>query len=157
MTIPVAILLGALVRPDGTASRTLRRRAEVAAALYHEGRVNQIIATGGVGPHPPSEASATAAVLRELGVPEDAITLEERSRTTVENIRFAMERLPHDASVVLVSDVWHLPRARFIARRLGLRTTGASPPLRGSHPLRTLRLILRELGAWAAYLLGLAR
>ena len=46
--LPVALILGALVRPDGSPSVTLRRRAEHGARLFHAGRVGAVLASGGV-------------------------------------------------------------------------------------------------------------
>ncbi len=153
MTLPVAIVLGARVQPDGTATPTLRRRAETAVALYRAGKVGRVIATGAGSDPPPSEAAVVAALLNNHGVPRDAITLEDRSRNTMENIAFAAALLPPEARVILVTDAWHQPRARLVARRLGLAATSASPSLRGANPWRTAKLIMREIAAFAAYLL----
>ena len=153
MTQPVAILLGATVGPGGTATPTLRRRAEKAAQLYHAGAVGRIVASGGTGRNPPAEAEVARDILLDLGVPPGAILTESRSRNTLENIAFSRDLLPPGTSLVLVSDAWHLPRARLVARRLGLTATGARAAMRGTHPLRTGRLILRELAALALYLL----
>jgi len=56
---------------------------------------------------------------------------------------------------VLVSDFWHLPRARLVARRLGLRAQGAAPTLSGARPLFTARAVLREMAAFLVYALRL--
>ncbi|GGD25986.1 YdcF family protein [Sinisalibacter lacisalsi] len=157
MTKPVAIVLGAAVWAGGVASPTLRRRAETAAALYHAGKVGGIVATGGEGAHRPTEAEAVRDILTGLGVPENVIALETRSRNTLENIAFSRDLLPEGAKVVLVSDAWHLPRARLVARRLGLEASGACPPLRGTRALVTVRAALREVAALLAYLLHLRR
>lgn len=147
MSKPTAIVLGAAVWPGGQPSPALRRRAEKAAALYHAGEVAAIVGTGGHGRHPPSEAEVIRDVLTAAGVPESAVTLEDRSRTTRENLAFARALLPPDEPVLIVSDFWHLPRARLIALRLGLNTRTARADLAGSAPHRVLRLMLREAGA----------
>ena len=81
----VALLLG--TRPD-----IAKERAEAAAELYLGGRVRHIIPTGGVewetDGRTVSEARYMADILCSLGVPEDAITLEEEARTTKENMIF---------------------------------------------------------------------
>lgn len=152
-TLPgvTAIVLGAAVWPGATPSPALRRRAEVAAQLYCDGLVKVIITTGGVGDHPPSEAAVTARVLTELGVPESAIRCEDRSHSTMENLVHSRAFLADGAPVVIVTDRWHLPRAKLVARRLGLVATGAAPSLRGSHPGRITRAVLRELPALLWY------
>lgn len=153
MTRPYAIVLGAAVRAGGTPSPTLRRRAERAAQLWQAGGVAGIVATGAVGRHPPSEAEVIRAVLVGCGVPAEAVLLEDRSRSTLDNLAFARALMPAGATAVIVSDVWHLPRARLAARRLGLPATAVRASLRGSHPGRVLRASMREAVAFAWYLI----
>ena len=152
MEKPVAIVLGAAVWPGGAPSPTLRRRAEKAATLYLSGAVSGIVATGAIGRHPPSEARAIRAAVGELGVPESAVTLEETSTTTLENLAHARALLPAGTRVIIVSDMWHLPRAWLTARRLGLRAGTAAASLEGAHPLRVLRAALREVAGFLWYL-----
>ncbi len=94
-----------------------------------------------------------ARILIDGGVPEDRIVLEDRSTTTEENIRFALPILHRHgiASVVIVTDWYHAPRARMVARRLGLRARSHSPGLRGARPLVQVRYALRELAALLWY------
>lgn len=144
-----AIILGAAVWANGP-SPTLLRRTRHGAALFHAGRVERIIACGGLGDHPPTEAEAMRDILRAEGVPENAITLEDRSTTTAENLRNAMGLLSDDA-VVIVSDRYHLPRALLMARRLGIRATGSGPSMKGAHWGQQIRATLREIPAYAYY------
>jgi uncharacterized SAM-binding protein YcdF (DUF218 family) len=98
-------------------------------------------------------------LLLAAGVPDDAIHLEDRSRNTHENILLAkpiLERLGAEAAVI-VTDRTHAPRARLIARGLGLHATSASPPLRGARLRSTLRQLLREVPATAVALWRLRR
>jgi uncharacterized SAM-binding protein YcdF (DUF218 family) len=62
----------------------------------------------------PSEAFAARAVALELGVPTSACLVEDRSRSTEENARFVAAMLPPRARVVIVTDGYHLRRARWI-------------------------------------------
>lgn len=152
MERPVAILLGAAVWPGGVPSPALKRRAETAAALYRDGRVRAIVATGGIGKYPPSEAEAARDLLIARGVPPCAVILEECSTTTLENLSNARDRLAPGTPAIIVSDLWHLPRARLAAHRLGLSATGAAPSLRGAHWGRAARAALREVAALLWYL-----
>lgn len=154
-----ALLLGAAVRPDGTPSPTLRRRTLHAARLWREGRVTHVVCCGGTGRFPPSEAEVMRALLLAEGLPLDAILLEDRSTSTHENLLLALPILATLGAqeVVVVTDLTHAPRARLIARGLGLRATAASPPLRGAHPRTLLRQALRELPATLLALWRLAR
>lgn len=143
------VVLGCRVRPDGTASPALARRARHAAALYRRGLAPVVVLTGGVGTHPPSEARAAAVVARAEGVPAEALVLEERSTSTEENAREAA-RLIDAERVLVVSDAYHAFRAERVFRRY-FRSVVAV----GSHGSRSVRIrgALREVTAVAAYAL----
>ena len=153
-----ALILGCAVWPDGP-SPTLRRRALQGAALWRRGEVAHLVACGGPGRHPPTEAEAIRDLLLAEGVPPAAIHLEDRSRSTHENILFALPILAAlgAEAVVIVTDRTHAPRARLIARRLGLQATTASPSLRGARLRSTLHQALREVPATALALWRLRR
>src|SRR3712207_4375026 len=78
----VAVVLGTQVLPGGRPSRTLEARVRRAARLYAEGEAGVLIPTGGIGEYPPSEAEVMAHILREEGVPESAVLLEEDRKST---------------------------------------------------------------------------
>lgn len=150
---PTALVLGAAVWQGGEASPTLHRRATHAAHLWLDGKASQIIGCGGIGKHPPSEARVIADICQTLGVPRDALHLEDASTTTDENIRFALPILQRLGShdVIVVTDFYHAPRAAMVARSYGLCFTTSSPPLKGAHPVRQLRYALREIPALMLY------
>lgn len=146
-----ALILGAAVWADGP-SPTLRRRTLRAAQLYHDGEVDQLIACGGLGKHPPSEAAAMYDLLVSAGVPAGAITLEDQSTTTGENIAMAVPLLK-TRDVVIVTDWYHGPRARLVARRNGLRAKSVASSMKGAKAAVQIRAVLREIPAYVAYAL----
>lgn len=150
------LILGAAVWRDGP-SPTLRRRTAHGAALYHKGLATRVIPCGGLGRFPPAEAHAMTDLLRAQGVPPDAIMPEPHSTNTRENIRFAKPLLDRigETEVILVSDAYHLPRARIIARRAGLRVTSSAPPMAGARLWPQLKGWLREIPALVAMWLRL--
>lgn len=154
----VALVLGCAVWPDGP-SPALRRRTLHAASLWHRGEVRVLVPCGGQGAHGPPEAFAMRDLLIAAGVPDWAIRVEALSRDTRENIAFAIPILREAGAtdVLIVTDATHAPRARLIARSLGLRARTASPPLRSGRPLATLRQALREVPATALALWRLRR
>jgi uncharacterized SAM-binding protein YcdF (DUF218 family) len=153
-----ALILGCAVWPDGP-SPTMRRRTRHAATLWHRGEVAWLIPCGGLGRHGPTEAEAMRDLLLADGVPSEAIRLEDRSRNTHENILFAKPILDvlGAREAVIVTDHTHAPRARLIARGLGLRATSSSPSLRGARLRSTLHQALREVPATAVALWRLRR
>ena len=145
--IRVAVVLGAAVRPDGSASSALRRRADTAAKLFLEGHVDQIIASGGVPQAGRSEAELIAEICIQSGVPSSAITEENKSGTTFENIRNCIDLLPKDAQVTLVTDRYHSFRAQMVAREFELNTNSVSPDIGPQSVYRIIRTYLREAAA----------
>lgn len=145
-----ALILGAAVWPNGP-SPTLTRRTLHAASLYHSGRVTRLIPCGGLGRFPPTEAAAMRRVLMDAGVPGTAITLEDRSTNTRQNLAFAKPLFSGPA--IVVTDHYHAPRARLIARQLGIDATTSCPPWRGANLRQQARSTLREVPAYLAALL----
>jgi uncharacterized SAM-binding protein YcdF (DUF218 family) len=153
------LVLGAAVWPGGRPSTTMARRTQEAARQWHAGAASAIIPCGGVGRHPPSEAEVMTRLLVEAGVPEEVIHPEDGSTSTATNIALARPILEElgISHVLIVSDAYHLPRARLLARRAGFGVRTASPPLCGARPATFARGVLREIPAYLAACLGLER
>jgi uncharacterized SAM-binding protein YcdF (DUF218 family) len=156
--LAIGIILGAAVWREGP-SPTLRRRTLHAAALYQSRHITSLVLCGGVGQNPPSEAAVMQDILLGAGVPMDAMVLEDHSTTAGKNIRFAQD-LIHETDVaiievVIITDWYHAPRAKLIARRAGLRVTSSSPSLRGAKFWPQTKLALREIPAYIAYAIRL--
>lgn len=80
----------------------------------------------------PSEAEAAARVARSLGIPEERLFLEERSRTTWENALYVSDAFDTSAPL-LVTSAWHMPRAVYSFRKHGMDPVPA-PTLYRSDP-----------------------
>lgn len=122
--VRVAVVLGAQVLPGGRASRTLEARVRHAARLYREGGVDLLIPTGGLGEHPPREAEIMARILRDEGVPDGAMLLEDEALNTRDSAvlvaRMARER--GIGAVRAVTDPLHCLRTVRTFREAGLKT-----------------------------------
>ncbi len=154
------VVLGAAVWENETASPSLRRRALHAAHLYNQGLSDTIIGSGGLGRHPPSEAEVIRRLCVEQHVPHQAILLEDRSHTTMENVEnCAVILRQRDArKILVVTDRYHLPRALLCFRFLGFDAFGSGPEP-GLHQTSLAKRIyyqLREFVALPYYLLRLA-
>lgn len=147
------IVLGA-AQWNGTPSPMFKARLDRAAELYGQGYAPSIIVTGGKPAHAPSsDAVAGKTYLVGGGIPADRIFVEERSRTTLENLVFSKEimREQRYASALLVSHDFHLMRAQRMARDLGIATIPASVKTKSRAP--KLRYAFREAIVHIAYLL----
>lgn len=96
-------------------------------------------------------------VLLSAGVPNAVIRLETRSTTTAENLTYVLPILDElgRRSIVLVTDWYHLPRAKLVARRLGLSCAKASPGPQTTYIGQQALAALREIPADIAYWLRL--
>jgi uncharacterized SAM-binding protein YcdF (DUF218 family) len=97
-------------------------RARHAASLYLGGHTPLLLLSGGAtGGDGRSEAEVMAAVAESCGVLAEALLLETRSRTTVENLSFSVSLLARQnlldtiRTVHLVSCPWHMRRALHLA------------------------------------------
>ncbi|MFN8644926.1 MAG: YdcF family protein [Candidatus Binatia bacterium] len=155
----VAVVLGAAVRAGGRPTGAWRG-ARHAIALVRAGAVDHLLLTGGIGRHPPAEARVMRELAVAAGLDPGRLVLEETATSTLESAR-ACARLIAErgwSRVVLVSDAYHLPRARLAFRRFGIDAEGSAPPGgRGDTPAWQWRLLrLRELVAIPWYWLRLS-
>ena len=140
------VVLGAGLRPDGYPSETLRFRLEAALAYLAENPKTACVVSGGQGfGESRTEADAMAEYLEARGLDEARITKEERSSTTVENIRNSSELLDPGDSVAVVTNDFHLYRALRIAEKNGL--PGAYGLAARTNPLYLPQATLRECAA----------
>jgi uncharacterized SAM-binding protein YcdF (DUF218 family) len=100
-------------------------RVLYAAQLYGAGKAPLIIACGGRLPwrkKSSAEAPAMAELLREWGVPDEAILLETESRNTYENALYSKRPLEAHGlkHVLLVASALHMPRALALFRASGI-------------------------------------
>lgn len=126
----VIVVLGAGLSRDGRAGYALTRRSAHAAELWHQGLADSIICTGGVAQNQiRSESDGCLDVLLRHDVPESAVILEDKSASTEENAIYSREILLGNGfdSVILVSDSYHLFRARYIFETAGINKISLSP------------------------------
>lgn len=148
----IILVLGAKLRPDGTPTPALERRARFAARLAIE-RGARLICSGGAVGAPIAEATVMAGIAEDVGLSQHRIVVEDQARNTWENVALAIPLIPAGAGLIVVTDPSHGLRARMVARRQGLTpqmalTWGAQPRSR----MRTvLMLWLRETVALAVY------
>ena len=145
----VMIVLGCQVKPWGP-SVLLQDRLDTALAYLQDHPDMTVVACGGQGAdEPESEARAIADYLTENGVSKRNILLDEDSHNTHQNLENAAKLLseedldPTQTQVVVVSNGFHLTRARILAQRCGFEevSTLAAPE---SHLPSRLKMYLRE-------------
>jgi uncharacterized SAM-binding protein YcdF (DUF218 family) len=152
------VVLGA-AQYNGRPSPLFRARIEHAVRLYREGIAPLFIVTGGRGlpGDETTEAEAARSYALTLGVPAEAILVEDESRTTYEQLRTvgAMLRERGLRSAVLVSDRSHMLRSLRIARDQGIEAFGSpttTSPNEGRLPER-VKDTVHEIGGLGHYFL----
>ncbi|WP_210310514.1 YdcF family protein [Devosia pacifica] len=152
-----AMVLGAAVLWDRP-SPVFEERLRHAVTLYEQGRVQTIVITGGLSPEDElTEAEAGRRWVMAQGVPDADILIEPQSRTTLENFLFARTILAENdiATVLVVSDPFHMRRAMAIANRAGISAVPAPTPTSRFVSLETqLPFLARETWFMTQHLLG---
>ena len=113
------IVLGAGLRGERM-SLVLRNRVDAAAEYLSENPGSKVVVSGGQGPDEPiPEAEAMRRGLVDLGIEETRIIMEDASTSTNENLMFSKQLIPDGASVVIVTNKFHVFRACHLARECG--------------------------------------
>ena len=160
--VDAIVVLGA-AQYDGRPSAIYEARLEHAVELWR-GRVAPLLVfTGGKEQGDRfTEGGSGARWARQRGVPAEAVLVEERSRTTYQNLagaKQALEGRDPDRDrhrIVVVSDPFHMFRAVKQAADLGMDAYPSptrTSPLSASR-LKLTELVLREDLAIAGYLLS---
>lgn len=108
---------------QGELSADYRLRLDRVLTLYRALKKPDILVIGGSTTDEISEASAGARYLVAAGVQPTAITLEELSVNTLQNLRHARPWFDSHPQAVVISNRYHLLRILTMARGLGLHIT----------------------------------
>lgn len=153
-TYDYLIVLGAQVR--GTKiTDSLQRRLEAALCCGGKNPKAKMIVSGGQGKGEDiTEARAMWEYLSCHGISKNRMILEDRSRTTQENLRFSAQFLDKEKDVVgIVSNNFHLYRACLYAKKQGYRNV--YPVAASCHPVLFINYMIREVFAvWKLWLQG---
>ena len=117
MSHDAIVVLGCATTAQGRCSPALARRVRAGVRLWLDRRAPTLLLSGGAVGGRPSEAQAMAELASSLGVPPEAMLLEEDSVSTRTNASCSAQLLGPQAAVLVVSDDWHLPRALVYFRR----------------------------------------
>ena len=127
------IILGCMIKEDGTLYPLVRGRADKAIEFYKKqlektGKAACFIPSGGKGSDEiMPEAEAIKNYLLSQGIPEEHIIAETKSTTTRENMKFSKEiidREKPDAEVIFSTTSYHVFRSGAIAYDNGINIDG---------------------------------
>jgi len=95
-------------------------------ALYKEGKIEKILLTGGSGYvflQDQKESFFIAKVLKQSGIPDSSIIIEDESRNTYENAIFTRDILKHkniEGRLLLITSAFHMRRSLACFKKAGL-------------------------------------
>jgi uncharacterized SAM-binding protein YcdF (DUF218 family) len=119
--VDAVVVLGFGLLQGGRLAEPFVARIERGVRYYREGRARYVVFTGAQGTYGPAESVAAMEAARAMGLPESAMLHEDRSHSTRENMIEAARVLRAHGlgSIAIVSDTFHLARARRFARDQG--------------------------------------
>ena len=144
-TTSVAIVFGA-----GIGSREFKDRVSTASTLYKLGKVKKLLMTGDNGHLSYNEPQAMKDGAIQNGVPAKDITCDYAGFRTYDSLYRAKEIFGVERAV-LVTQRYHLPRAMFLAQRLGLEVTGVDAGIQSYGSIQSwydFREIIAAETAW---------
>jgi SanA protein len=124
----VAIVPGALVRPDGKMSGMLGDRVKQAARLWRVGKVEKILVSGDHGQWSYDEPDTMRKALVRRGVPPRDVFEDHAGFDTWQTMVRARNIFGVRHAVV-VTQGFHMPRALFLADEAGIDATGLTSDL----------------------------
>jgi uncharacterized SAM-binding protein YcdF (DUF218 family) len=140
----LAVVFGAAVRPDDSASPALAGRVGYAAAAAQADPSVDLFLSGGIGAYQPSEAAVMAGLLAGA-VSAERLILDEVSGDTLQTVRAAAAhaRANGYTTILTCTDAYHQPRVRMLFRLFGFASRPVRLAARGPRQLR-LKMWLRE-------------
>ena len=117
------LVLGCGVREDGTPSLMLRDRLETGISLY-EGKVaSKLLMSGDHGRKDYDEVNLMKQYAMERDISSEDIFMDHAGFSTYDSMHRARDIFCAE-KVVIVSQGYHLPRALYVAEKLGLEAYG---------------------------------
>ena len=123
------LILGCGIKDDETPSDMLRDRLETGIDLYNRGVSDRILVSGDNGQKGYNEIHVMLHYLLDRGVPAEAVFCDHAGFNTYDSMHragsiFGAERM------IIVTQRYHLFRALYIARHLGIEADGCCADIR---------------------------
>lgn len=118
-----AIVLGAYVSPEGQLCDMLKDRLDTAVELYQKGMVDKLLLTGDHGKASYDEVNHMRQYAEQLGVPTKDIFMDHAGFNTYDSMYRSRDVFKVE-SAIIVTQEFHLSRAIFIARTMGIEAKG---------------------------------
>ena len=152
----IIVVLGA-AEYRGKPSPVLRARLDHALTLYQQGLAPRILTTGGAGGDPVyTEGDVGRSYLVSRGVPSEAIVVDPEGASTVYSTASAAEIMRRMAlkSCIVVSDGYHIFRAKRMLQSSGMKVYGSPRSLNPPNDWRERWLYVRQAIGYLLWRVG---
>ena len=123
------LILGCLVKSDGSPSDMLKDRLQGGIKLYKVGGAPKILMSGDHGSEEYDEVNAMKKYAIDAGVPSEDIFMDHAGFSTYDSIYRAKEIFGAE-KIIIVTQEYHLYRALYIAEELGVEAYGVASDYR---------------------------
>jgi len=153
-----AIVVMGAAEYRGRPSPVLEARLNHALFLYLKGLAPRIITTGGAGGDPVfTESTVARSYLARRGVPAEAIVVENEGETTAQSMVAVGEimRRMNLKSAIVVSDGYHIYRAKKMLEASGIRVYGSPRPSTEQSGFREKWMYCRQAVGYTLWQIGI--
>ncbi len=153
----VAVIFGNALDDSGAPKPVLAARLDVGVQCYRAGRCPAFLVSGAIDGPGLNEATAMRDYLVARGVPAERIAVDDQGDNTLATAQHTRAYLQaHGLSrVLIVSQYYHLARARLAFERVGIARANISAAYPRRFQLRDVYSSWREVPAYAIYALRL--
>ena len=123
------LVLGAGIRTDGSPSPMLQDRLNTGIELYQNNAAPKLLMSGDHGRKKYNEVQTMKDIALDQGVPSEDVFMDHAGFSTYDSLYRARDVF-QARKVIIVTQKYHLYRALYIARSLGLDTWGVSADTR---------------------------
>ena len=123
--VDCVLVLGCLVKDNGTPSDMLHDRLRMGVELYKAGAAPKLLMSGDHGRTNYDEVAAMKQFAVDADVPSSDVFMDHAGFSTYESLYRARDIFKAD-KIIIVSQEYHLYRALYIAEQLGIDAYGVS-------------------------------
>ncbi|WP_175887750.1 YdcF family protein [Burkholderia contaminans] len=149
----VAVIFGNALDEAGAPKPVLAARLDVGVRCYRTGQCPTFLVSGAIDGPGLNEATAMRDYLVARGVPADRIVVDDQGDNTLATAQHTLAYLQahHVSRVLIVSQYYHLARARLAFERVGIARADISAAYPRRFQLRDVYSSWREVPAYAVY------
>jgi vancomycin permeability regulator SanA len=117
----VIMVLGAGIKADNSPTNILQKRLDKAIEIYTNSNIKKIIVSGDNAKEYHNEPTVMKNYLIKNNIPKEVIVEDFGGRRTMDSC-YRVKNFFKVSQIILVSQQFHLPRAKFLCESLGLKS-----------------------------------